>query len=581
MVKTFLLAASKTITQIKPKWLSGEQELLAESNMKHHITDFANSIVNGNRFEGCAFNINNFTNRLNLHYDQNQPEDPTQSCVLGFNYIHLHHRYGGVAYQRKSCRAANKKEIDFHSVMNFLDKTMQQFPEDRKHLTPSLRNGRLIDVFPGFQIISNKCNLDPSGYHNIFMYGMIIMYQEFRLSIPDLISIQSAIDVIPHTGIFFIMACNIILHYCGLCENSTCHPMEDTKKFQEYELGYCVAKVSIELFYEYKECKQIGKSSTSTQHEELRRCAYYGDPTLPSVKEWKNMNNYKLGIVLSSMMNERTNLSKTYVTTEFKTLLSMFTTKTQGVGELFGLHGISILSKVGILQYEYSQTAIANPRNKAFTFFQKVLSPGITLSTRDECQRFLNSVASRYQTNLSYAENLLCKAYRIRKNILQELEDSEKKDDDGDMWTDLILPFQPIYKMNEPDQNNVMFPWNGSPISFPSGSILKKFPYEKDMITMNEVVRRMCEKGIKIHQRLSKKGVDELVSTIDPSHCIWKDLFFPTTSRVTFDEEIQTKRMCKLSKEFVTYIEEGANKKSLLNTIYTVKNILQRIDNME
>ena len=79
MVKTFLLAASKTITQIKPKWLSGEQELLTESNMKHHITDFANSIVNGNRFEGCAFNINNFTNRLNLHYDQNQPEDLTQS----------------------------------------------------------------------------------------------------------------------------------------------------------------------------------------------------------------------------------------------------------------------------------------------------------------------------------------------------------------------------------------------------------------------------------------------------------------------------------------------------------------------
>ena len=95
------------------------------------------------------------------------------------------------------------------------------------------------------------------------------------------------------------------------------------------------------------------------------------------------------------------------------------------------MHGVSILSKIGILLYEFSQIALANPASKALKFFWKEFVSETELKGKDECQHLLTTIAARCETSLAMAENITCKSYQMRAALSSELV-GEKDDDDGD-----------------------------------------------------------------------------------------------------------------------------------------------------
>ena len=108
-----------------------------------------------------------------------------------------------------------------------------------------------MEVFPGYRFISNPCNMDVTGYHNLFLFCMLTMIREFELGIPDIISLHSAAEVVPHTGAFFAMACNIVLHYSGRCSGGLSLYPQSNVTFKPYMLGLMVGKLSLALFQEF------------------------------------------------------------------------------------------------------------------------------------------------------------------------------------------------------------------------------------------------------------------------------------------------------------------------------------------
>ena len=105
------------------------------------------------------------------------------------------------------------------------------------------------------------CNLIPFGQdvrfqrwnlcHTVHVLMQPLRENEFNLSVAETIALQSATEVVPHTGAFFSMACNVVLHYAGRCRGQTREKYDISRTFRDYELGYIVAKLSVQFFLEF------------------------------------------------------------------------------------------------------------------------------------------------------------------------------------------------------------------------------------------------------------------------------------------------------------------------------------------
>jgi hypothetical protein len=53
----------------------------------------------------------------------------------------------------------------------------------------------------------NLCHLQPSSYHQPFLYGIMLMAKNYKLGYPELVSLLSAAEVTPNAPYYFVTAC--------------------------------------------------------------------------------------------------------------------------------------------------------------------------------------------------------------------------------------------------------------------------------------------------------------------------------------------------------------------------------------
>ena len=217
-IQNFLLCVTKASDQLLPPWLSPGEKLFRHPNQPNRPEEFANRIATGNIMEACAFSINHDKDLLKIHYDMNQPTDLYHSALVGVNVLYDNQRFAGVAYQRASIHTYLNMQNKCAKIMNFLDRAMDQIGEKRRKISNLLRNGNRVEVLPGYQLTSNKCNMETDGFHNIFLYYCLLMSTSFKLPLPELLAIHSASQMIPNSPAFFAMACHLVLHHTGKCK---------------------------------------------------------------------------------------------------------------------------------------------------------------------------------------------------------------------------------------------------------------------------------------------------------------------------------------------------------------------------
>ena len=165
-----------------------------------------------------------------------------------------------------------------------------------------MRNNHIVEVLPGFQLQSYKCNSDPSSFHNIYLYCLGVMYREFGLSIPELVGVQTASELIPNTSVIFVMACNMVLHYAGWVNDGS---RSKTRRIHEclddYALGYIISDLEIGLYNEFCSFYKIRNAKTKTGRTPfIQRMNSYREPSLDEANSWINWCNEKVACIIES-----------------------------------------------------------------------------------------------------------------------------------------------------------------------------------------------------------------------------------------------------------------------------------------
>ena len=154
----------------------------------------------------------------------------------------------------------------------------------------------------------------------------------------------------------------------------------------------------------------------------VRRCNFFSQPLFRSEDDWIEENNHKLFHVVASVARDSCKRTEKKTLAFYETFMKTFSKQTKGIKSFYSMHSIGIMSKLGLLPYEFSFLATMEPNKRTVSWFRDHFKLASGLSTAVDCNRLLSTMSTRYGITKSTAENLLCKGYRICKNIIPNLK---------------------------------------------------------------------------------------------------------------------------------------------------------------
>ena len=83
--------------------------------------------------------------------------------------------------------------------------------DNRKLITQELLAAESILYLPGMALTRNLCNLDPSGYHQVFLHYFLLLLDHFDLSFAEMIGVQSTMEHMHFTSLFFVLSAKTLL----------------------------------------------------------------------------------------------------------------------------------------------------------------------------------------------------------------------------------------------------------------------------------------------------------------------------------------------------------------------------------
>ena len=143
-----------------------------------------------------------------------------------------------------------------------------RLPSSRRSVSEELHNGQKYDVH-SFNVILNKCNMDPISFIQPSIFGTVRVAEKFNLSIFKMHLVQMASAYVPNKKLFHLLAVEILLS----CHINTLQP--DQKGIS---LGRTVAVMARAMSQTYN-----GRS--------LERCPSYvsGDEQILTQETWAAM----------------------------------------------------------------------------------------------------------------------------------------------------------------------------------------------------------------------------------------------------------------------------------------------------
>jgi hypothetical protein len=301
--------------------------------------EHAKKIDEKNEIDACTLHKSGRKNLLQDHVDANNPNSTAankRSVVVGASKWVNNNRVGATGYLRRSICESIKREKVMLPLLLQLKSAYLAFAENRRQwnfdiFKKSALMGNVIDR----DHFSVACNINPLGFHSLWIHCVCILIYSYQLSYPAVISVLSCKDVMPNTAYFFSLAVYELV--LGKVEFSG----------DPILLGRCISIRMIQHRDEYY-------ARMGTTKKSILRYASYNKKSvadIPSELEWYQQVMQKTAVFLfiSSTYNKRPNLSN--IDRIHNVLSAMVQDCTSGVGPLGALHSICILSKFGILPY--------------------------------------------------------------------------------------------------------------------------------------------------------------------------------------------------------------------------------------
>lgn len=124
-------------------------------------------------------------------------------------------------------------------LANHLGNLYEALPPER------LLRGALLEYFPAMSMVRNPCNMESFSYHPPYMNYVFLLTVKFDLTYDESMDVQSAMEFIHHSSIFFVAACECVLSSWERPRGSV------GLRLGGFRLGYLIMRLMKVLFDEF------------------------------------------------------------------------------------------------------------------------------------------------------------------------------------------------------------------------------------------------------------------------------------------------------------------------------------------
>ena len=366
---------------------------------------FAESICPGNVLEASSCHGTKPGFLLIDHKDSHNPkhvDGSPLSCVVGFSKWFNGERIGCTGYQRKSICDYLRRSNELGPMLDEFAQVYSKLPYHRRNFTPhsftkSVLNGTSIDS----EHFSAPCNMDPLGYHSLFIHCLLLLISKMRLTYPQVIGVTACFDIFPNCAYFFSLAVNELLS-------------SGVFRGDRFGLGHYLIQRMLHFCDTF--CAANNSSPKRQKVGVNRFKSSWKRPefdNLPTKDDLKTRTLLKTFVCLYiwAKHSKKPNLKPLY--DSYNNCSSMLQATVAGMGPLGAIHQMAILSAVGILPPWIRD--FAPLQGKGLQFLQQRYPPSGRWSSGDSQRRMMSTIAcymeSRFVEHWSFAKegNFLCK----------------------------------------------------------------------------------------------------------------------------------------------------------------------------
>lgn len=356
--------------------------------------EFANQIHPKSWLDTGTFHGSSLRYCCKGHEDDLNPNGQTdlnQAAVAGLAMTVNGERVGITSYQRSSISQYMFLSRQYAPLEEELMHEYTDLPESRRNFSKlTVANGLKIDGYE--HLVKCPPNIEPTAYHQPFVYVLLALVQELKLTFPELISITAALDYCPQTTLPCLLALPLFL------------ADEETKTLRGFKVGLKFAELLCQL---YEDLPEGGKCLRYSKRKKihLRREQFYihcHDKMHVCLRVWKS--------------HPRAPTMK-YRDSVYKKILGRVCRGVKDFQELGGKHSLIVLSCVGALPSWVREHSLLTGR----TLKWLIDAYGLSYNGLDQEGKqilgttsfFLDREMPNEQWSFAKTEMWLCKFFRI------------------------------------------------------------------------------------------------------------------------------------------------------------------------
>ena len=427
-VVTIFLAGTDAVRTVDLPWLAGDALAGGYEDLDHpnRHEQFARQIHPKNIIEACRVHGSKPKSMCGAHSDRMNSPIPTMALVVGVNLIVGDEQLGVTYYSRKSADSYLASSLQVDDFTRFVLQTYRTFPEERRKVCRELSQGKKVVGLFDIAVVTNPCNLDPSGFYQISLFLMLAMEKRFSLTIPEVVSVVAAYDIIADNPYYFYLSVRSLMS----CSSRGTLP----RAHRGYAFGYLLGTLMIE-FYRVKKRNSLKVPG--------RRYATYVDPELPEKKEWIKRCDEKTLLILHVNATYPDMTNKGQCCKVYRDILKKFSKNILNMGDLRTNHSLAIMSALGLLPSWIRQHADISPTTRYMKWFSDhyPLPRPLNYTKLERVIATLGrALAHEFgrEFTIRELENILCKVFRVINDGPSDR-----------LFGDILVPLQNLFLFNK------------------------------------------------------------------------------------------------------------------------------------
>jgi hypothetical protein len=430
---------------------------------------FSKLIHPNNIIEACRLHGSTPEAMCGAHSDNHNSLKLPMALVVGINKIVRGERLGITYYSRTSADAFLDASVQLDAFTRFVLDTYRGFHIERRGISNRLLEGDVSKGLFQVEVITNPCNLDPSGFHQSTLFLMCSLSKRLSLTLPEMVSVVAAYELIPDNPYYFYLSIRSIL--------SSSKQVALGEMHRGYAIGYLVGSLMLE-YHRIKKNQAIQVPG--------RRFPTYVQPKLPTGQEWRQRCDEKIFLILHINSTYPTLTSKVTRQKVYRDILKRFAKNVVNMGELKTNHSLAIMASLGLLPCWIREHAEITADSRYMKWFATQY-PLPTPLNPTKLERVVSTLRKAFETEfgrpftIRELENILCKVFRVTKEASSDRQ-----------FCDMLIPYQNLFSFEVKKHGTkvtIMNPGDEERILVDGNGLINRWMLGDSHLTMQEIVK--------------------------------------------------------------------------------------------